>query len=144
MYHNLKLCLLTPLLHTAPSQQPVYLFSVKQVGNVAHKNNYQKYMPFVCTVRCKSVKQRSTNMSMWSSSCWPNFFSGSSKSIDIELMLYLNNGSIVVGGQVQPDRQTIHGCTIPPGHVCVMVTTTWCYLVTIYWAGNGRINTIVI
>ena len=26
---------------------------------------------------------------------------------------------------MQPDRQTIHGCTIPPGHVCVMVTTTY-------------------
>lgn len=59
---------------------------------------------------------------------------GNSKSVDIELMLpcflvesmvvYLNNGSIVVGGQVQPDRQTINGCTIPPGYVCAMVTTT--------------------
>lgn len=40
------------------------------------------------------------------------------------MVVYLNNGSIVAGGQVQPDRRTIHGCRIPPGYVCVMVTTT--------------------
>ena len=39
------------------------------------------------------------------------------------MVMYVNNGSIIAGGQVQPDQEKIHGCRILPDHVCVMLTT---------------------
>lgn len=39
------------------------------------------------------------------------------------MVVYFKNSTIVAGGRVQTDREMIHGCRIPPGHVCVMLTT---------------------
>ena len=39
-------------------------------------------------------------------------------------MVYVVNGTIIAGGHVQPERDTIHGFRIPQDHLCVMITTT--------------------
>lgn len=40
------------------------------------------------------------------------------------MVVYFKNSTIVAGGRVQTDREMIHGCRIPPGYVCLMLTTS--------------------
>ena len=40
------------------------------------------------------------------------------------MVVYVVNGTIIAGGHVQPERDTIHGSRIPQDHLCVMITTT--------------------
>ena len=39
------------------------------------------------------------------------------------MLVYKIHNKVVAGGYEQKGRSTIHGCHIPPGHVCVMVTS---------------------
>lgn len=40
------------------------------------------------------------------------------------MVVYVINGTIIAGGHVQPEHDTIHGSRIPQDHLSVMITTT--------------------
>ena len=43
--------------------------------------------------------------------------------VPTEMLVYKVNNKVVAGGYEQRGRSMIHGCPIPTGHVCMMVTS---------------------